>query len=93
MPNDKVIARPSGPCCISGTIHEGEPKGYIEVVLDVETYIAVPAEPNGNIVMFFPDIHGHFNNSKLLMDGWAEAGYLVLGPDYFRGVRTAQLLR
>ena len=85
--SDKVIAHPSAACCISGNIHKGEPKGRIEKILDVETYIAEPPanKANGNIVLYFPDVFGHFTNGNLMMDGWAEAGYLVLGPDYFRG--------
>lgn len=86
--SDKVIAHPSAACCISGSIHKGDPKGRIEKIQDVETYIAEPSagKANGNIVLYFPDVFGLFNNAKLMMDGWADAGYLVLGPDYFRGV-------
>lgn len=89
--SDKVIAHPSAACCISGSIHKGEPKGRIEKIQDVETYVAEPAadKANGNIVLYFPDVFALFVNGKLMMDGWAEAGYLVLGPDYFRGVSCA----
>lgn len=85
--SDKVIAHPSAACCAIGSIHEGEPKGRIEKILDVETYIAEPAadKANGNIILYFPDVFGLFNNARLMIDAWAEAGYLVLGPDYFRG--------
>ncbi|KAF2212747.1 hypothetical protein CERZMDRAFT_111797 [Cercospora zeae-maydis SCOH1-5] len=85
--SSKVIAHPSAACCVSGKIHSGDPKGRTENILDVETYIATPdpSKANGNIILYFPDIFALFTNSKLMMDGWAEAGYLVLGPDYFRG--------
>ncbi|PPJ51011.1 hypothetical protein CBER1_07813 [Cercospora berteroae] len=85
--SDKVIAHPSAACCISGKIHTGDPKGRTEQILDVETYIASPSpsKSNGNIILYFPDVFALFTNSKLMMDGMAEAGYLVLAPDYFRG--------
>ena len=28
---------------------------------------------------------GHFNNAFLIMDAFAAAGYVAVGPDYFRG--------
>ncbi|USW57878.1 Putative dienelactone hydrolase, alpha/Beta hydrolase [Septoria linicola] len=85
--SDKTIAHPTAACCLTGQIHEGEPKGHIETMLDVEVYVAEPTadKANGNVLLYFPDAFGHYTNSKLLMDGFAEAGYLVLGPDYFRG--------
>ena len=50
--------------------------------------MATPAagKANGNIVLYFQDVFGLFTNGQLIMDGFAEAGYLVFGPDYFRGV-------
>lgn len=33
-----------------------------------------------------PDVFGLFNNALLIMDAFAEAGYLALGLDYFHGV-------
>jgi hypothetical protein len=35
---------------------------------------------------YFPDVWGFFTNGFLVMDGFADAGYLTLGLDYFRGV-------
>ena len=57
-------------------------------IASVETYIAIPPEnkANGHIVLYFPDVWGLFKNGLLVMDGFADAGYLVLGLDYFRGV-------
>ncbi|UJO16062.1 Hydrolase pyvD [Fulvia fulva] len=85
--SDKVIAKPSSGCCLRGTIHEGEAKGRIEKIVDVETYIAEPSaeNANGNIVLFFPDVFGLWINNNLLVDAFAAAGYLTLAPDYFRG--------
>ncbi|KAK3071475.1 hypothetical protein LTR53_008556 [Teratosphaeriaceae sp. CCFEE 6253] len=85
--SDKEIARPSGACCLSGTLHEGEPRGTITTVADIETYVVEPpaGKANGNIVLYYPDVWGFFNNGFLVMDAFADAGYLTLGLDYFRG--------
>lgn len=87
--SDKVLAGPSAACCLRGFIHTGKPKGIISDVAGAPTYIASPPEgkANGNVVLYFQDVFGLFTNGQLIMDGFAEAGYLVLGPDYFRGVR------
>lgn len=82
------LAKPSGDCCLKGTVHEGEARGSWETIAEVETYIARPSEgqENGNILLYFPDVWGMFPNGLLVMDAFADAGYLVLGLDYFRGV-------
>jgi len=56
----------------------------------VETYVSYPdpEKSNGNIKIFFPDAFGLHINSFLLMDAFAACGYLVLGVDYFLGVRS-----
>ena len=91
--NDKIIAKPSGVCCLNGTIHEGNPRGTMTTIADVETYIVEPpkGKANGNILLYFPDVWGFFNNGFLIMDGFADAGYLTLGLDYFRDVRRSHL--
>ncbi|KAF2481433.1 Alpha/Beta hydrolase protein [Neohortaea acidophila] len=84
---DATIAKPSAACCLKGNIHEGQAKGTTTTIAGVETYIAKPAEgaANGNVVLYFPDVFGLFNNALLIMDAFAEAGYLALGLDYFHG--------
>ncbi|KAK5560181.1 hypothetical protein LTR46_001931 [Exophiala xenobiotica] len=81
------LAKPSGDCCLKGSIHKGEPRGRFEDVAGVETYISAPQgkNSNGNILLYFPDVWGFFPNGFLIMDGFADAGYLVVGLDYFRG--------
>jgi hypothetical protein len=37
-------------------------------------------------VLYFPDVWGFFANAFLIMDGFADAGFLTLGMDYFQGV-------
>ncbi|KAK5373385.1 hypothetical protein LTS13_005583 [Exophiala xenobiotica] len=84
--NEGYIAKPSADCCLKGSIHKGEPRGLFETVHGVETYISSPqGKSNGNILLYFPDVWGFFSNGFLIMDGFADAGYLVLGLDYFRG--------
>lgn len=63
----------------------------MEEVLEVPTYVTRPADKiaNGHAVLYFPDVWGISNNAKLLMDGFADAGYLTVGMDYFRGVRCS----
>ena len=84
----KYLAKPSGLCCLSGTLHEGEERGKIENIYGLETYVATPKDgaANGNIVLYFPDVWGLFKNGRLILDAFADAGYLALGVDYFRGV-------
>ncbi|RBR25046.1 uncharacterized protein FIESC28_02170 [Fusarium coffeatum] len=85
--SDTYLAQPSGSCCLKGTIHEGQSRGTWETIADVETYISKPnpEKDNGNILLYFPDVWGMFPNGLLVMDAFADAGYLVLGLDYFRG--------
>ncbi len=84
---EQYLAKPSGDCCLKGTLHEGEPRGKIETVAGIETYVSQPqGKSNGNILLYFPDVWGFFNNGFLVMDGFADAGYLTIGLDYFRGV-------
>jgi hypothetical protein len=82
------LAEPSGPCCLKGTLHKGTPRGQFVIVAGVETYLSRPRESqsNGHILLYFPDVWGMFPNGLLVMDAFADAGYLVLGLDYFRGV-------
>lgn len=90
--DDKYLAQPPDPCCWLGTIHHGTPRGAVETLLDdVPTYVARPAadKANGHVVLYFPDVWGLSNNAMLLMDGFADAGFLTLGMDYFRGVSAS----
>jgi hypothetical protein len=84
----KYLAKPSDLCCLSGTLHEGEERGKIETLSGLETYVATPktGAANGNIVLYFPDVYGLFKNGRLILDAFADAGYMALGVDYFRGV-------
>jgi hypothetical protein len=84
----EYLAKPPSACCFTGNLHSGTPRGRVEDILELPTYISHPLEENanGNVVLYFPDVWGLSNNAQLMMDGYAAAGYLVLGLDYFRGV-------
>ncbi|KAL3435087.1 hypothetical protein BDV09DRAFT_185359 [Aspergillus tetrazonus] len=84
---DGWLAVPSGPCCRKGTLHKGTLRGHFVTVAGVETYLSRPRgrQSNGHILLYFPDVWGMFPNGLLVMDAFADAGYLVLGVDYFRG--------
>jgi hypothetical protein len=88
--SDNYLAKPSGACCLKGTIHKGESRGRWETITGVETYITTPppGKSNGHVLLYFPDVWGMFPNGLLVMDAFADAGFTVLGLDYFRGVRT-----
>ncbi|KAL1635316.1 hypothetical protein SLS56_001739 [Neofusicoccum ribis] len=87
MASDGYLAKPSGECCLKGTLHSGEARGVFETIADVETYISKPPadKANGHILLYFPDVWGMFPNGLLVMDAFADAGYLTLGLDYFQG--------
>ena len=86
--SESWLAQPSGACCLKGSFHEGTSRGRFITVADVETYIVEPnrSNANGHILLYFPDVWGMFPNGLLVMDAFADSGYLVLGLDYFRGV-------
>jgi len=88
MSETEYLAHPPSACCFTGSLHEGTPRGEIQDIMDIPTYVSRPpeAKTNGNIALYFPDVWGLSNNAQLLIDGFAAAGYLVLGIDYFRGV-------
>lgn len=87
MTDKSFLAQPPGECCFQGSLHDGEPRGTIEQIAAVDTYIVHPPEgkANGHIVIYFPDVWGFFKNGFLVMDGFADAGYLTVGLDYFFG--------
>jgi dienelactone hydrolase len=85
---DPVLAKPTDLCCLKDAIHSGEPTGTTEQIDGIDTYVArpQPGKKNGNVILFFPDAFGLHTKSFLMMDAFAEGGYLTLGVDYFLGV-------
>lgn len=53
----------------------------------MNTYIGTPSanKKADKAVLFLSDIFGLFNNNKLLVDEYANNGYLTVLPDLFRG--------
>ena len=81
------VAKPSGDCCLKGHLHTGNPKGQIERITDVDTYIIHPdpSKDNGHIILYYPDVFGLFTNGLLVCDELASYGYTVAAIDYFDG--------
>lgn len=73
---DKILAEAPGDQCCQGMKHFGDPKGTIEEIAGVETYIASPPEGKAKAVLFYyADVWGPFYvNAKLLMDHFADQG-------------------
>ncbi|KAI0779043.1 alpha/beta-hydrolase [Trametes elegans] len=82
-----TLAGPPGDCCFRTVQHIGEPRGAVEKIAGVDTYVARPRSGDSRkVILFFADVYGAlYVNSKLVMDYWADNGYLVLGIDYFEG--------
>ncbi|KAI0652750.1 hypothetical protein C8Q79DRAFT_923105 [Trametes meyenii] len=87
------LAGPPGECCRQTVHHDGTPTGTLEVIGGATTYVARPKTRDvTKIILFFSDVYGAlYTNSQLVMDYWAENGYLVLGLDYFEGDSKALL--
>lgn len=77
----------SCPQCFAGHINPGEPKGRIETVFGLQTYIADPEKQALGIIVIIPDAFGmQFVNNKILADHYAAMGqYLVYLPDFMDG--------
>ncbi|POR32427.1 Endoplasmic reticulum membrane protein 65 [Tolypocladium paradoxum] len=78
-----------GKCCTVGTLFEGEPKGQTTTVDGkIDAYLATAPEATARAdcgVLFVPDVIGIWQNSKLMADGFAAAGYTTLLVDLFNG--------
>lgn len=85
--DNSYLAKPPGDCCLKSNLHAGEPRGKLESIANISSYVIHPpdAKANGDIVLYFPDVWGLFKNGCLVMDGFADAGYLTIGIDYFNG--------
>lgn len=83
---------PAGYCpdCFKGTIHDGTPRGTMETIHGISTYVATPTEGSpapAAAILFITDIFGmKLVNNKLLADKYADdAGCRVLMPDVVPG--------
>ncbi|KAH8113614.1 alpha/beta-hydrolase [Phellopilus nigrolimitatus] len=86
-----VLAQAPGDDCCKGVKHTGEPKGTIEKIGGLDTYIATPpylaaGQPAKGVILFYADNFGPlFINNKLIQDYFADQGFIVVGIDYFLG--------
>ena len=74
-------------CCISGSVHSGEPKGREDTIGGLSTYIAEPENKStSKSLIFIVDIFGYkFKNVRLLADNYAKAGFYCYIPDVHEG--------
>jgi len=70
-------------CCLSGKIQEGKPKGRVEEIAGLQTYVAEPKDGSkAKTVIFLVDIFGWtLPNTRLLADQYAAAGFTAYVPD------------
>lgn len=86
-----MASNPPGACCFKGFYHEGSPKGFIENLYDIETYVT-GSKSNDKVLAIITDIYGHkFNNTQLVADQLGEAGYRVYIPDILFGEAIEKL--
>lgn len=73
-----------GECCTTGTFHEGTPTGKTETIAGLPTYVA--GEKSDKVVVMITDVFGwELQNTRLLADAYALAGFHVLLPDFLFG--------
>ncbi|KAH8744836.1 hypothetical protein F5883DRAFT_439543, partial [Diaporthe sp. PMI_573] len=81
------LAKPPDNCYIAGNLHAGKPRGAQKIIEGIDPYIIylLAGKLNRNIVLYFPNIWGLFKNGLLVIDSFADAKYLIIGLNYFRG--------
>lgn len=74
--------------CITGTEIPGEPKGSVEKIANIDTYVAKPSkeiadDSKTKAILSFTDVFGmQFKNNKIVADLIAEqSGLTVYTPD------------
>ena len=79
--------------CVTGSLHEGTPKGTTGNIAKLPTYIAKPttAPAKSGIIVIITDVFGwELVNSRLLADEYAEkSGRTVYVPDFLGGILCA----
>ncbi|KAF8002384.1 hypothetical protein HF325_003349 [Metschnikowia pulcherrima] len=73
-----------GLCCAAVNFHEGTPIGNYETVYGLDTYVV--GHEHTRIIVIITDAFGHkLNNTLLIADEFARAGYKVYIPDVLEG--------
>jgi hypothetical protein len=89
---DAVLAKPTSACCVTdGSSYRSDSSQLkLQQIGGIDTYISPPSlsNANGKILLFFADAFGLCAKNFLVMDAFAARGFLVLGVDYFMGVRA-----
>ncbi|RAR13231.1 esterase/lipase [Stemphylium lycopersici] len=82
-----MTSNPPAACCTKGFKHEGQARGRMDHVGNVEAYVVEPQQTsNGYGIVYLTDVIGHkLVNAHLLADEYADNGYVVLMPDLFDG--------
>ncbi|OQE42292.1 hypothetical protein PENCOP_c004G01830 [Penicillium coprophilum] len=81
-----MASHPPAACCAIGVKHEGEAKGQLQQMGDVEVYISRPERFTKRAILLLTDVIGHRSiNAQLIADQLAANGYLVVMPDLFHG--------
>ncbi|KAM6496810.1 Alpha/Beta hydrolase fold [Amanita muscaria] len=75
------------PDCVKSVRHEGTPTGKFENIGGVNCYVATPTGeyPKDRVLLYLADALGLHFNAQLLMDDYANNGYMTIGPDYLYG--------
>ena len=82
-----MASNPPGKCCAEGALHEGTPIGTRTTIAGLETYEVGKENGNDRVFVILTDIYGSkLNNTLLLADGYAAAGYHVVAPDILKNV-------
>ncbi|GAW00707.1 dienelactone hydrolase endo- -beta-d-glucanase [Lentinula edodes] len=74
--------------CFKGVIHEGESKGQWESIGEVNCYVGTPSKDydKTKAVLYLSDVFGmQLINNQLIVDSFADNGFLTIGIDYFNG--------
>lgn len=81
-----MASNPPGSCCTVANFHEGTAAGKHETVFGLDTYVTGADKSDSRVIVILTDIYGHkFNNTLLVADEFAKAGYKVFIPDILKG--------
>lgn len=80
-----MASNPPGSCCFKGFYHEGEPKGTYKNLFGIDTYV-IGENNKEKVLVILTDVFGNkLNNTMLIADQFADAGYQVHVPDILFG--------
>ncbi|SMQ48659.1 unnamed protein product [Zymoseptoria tritici ST99CH_3D1] len=82
-----MASNPPGKCCSIGVKHEGEAKGELKDIGNINTYFSYPeSRDTSHGILLLPDVLGQkFINVQLIADQFAANGYFTVVPDLFEG--------